>query len=431
MAQFERRLKTGYFVLEWLNAYAITLFFSYFFFYMQLDFGFGNRENLLLSAVVGFIYIFGAWQGGKVAQKRGYFFSLWIAFATMLLALAAGSQLPSAVSQCMVLILWTIGMCFSWPSLEALVSEGESRRGLSRMIGIYNVVWSSGAAVAYFTGGAMLESLGRASLFWVPAACHLAQLALLAWLTRLANTRRLPQPCGIPLEEAALINAECGVRSAERRQRAAVPCATLDANGSTDCSTDLSEGHVHPAKCKAFLRMAWLANPFAYVAMNTLIPLLPDLALRLKLSTALAGFVGSVWMFARLAAFVGLWQWTGWHYRFRWLISAYALMIACFAIILLVPIVWVIIAAELVFGLAVGLIYYSSLFYSMDVGETKGEHGGFHEALIGLGIFLGPAVGASTLRLFPSTPQAGVWAVCGLLVLGLGILITLRQRKMA
>ena len=152
--------------------------------------------------------------------------------------------------------------------------------------------------------------------------------------------------------------------------------------------------------------MAWLANPFAYVAMNTLIPLLPDLALRLKLSTALAGFVGSVWMFARLAAFVGLWQWTGWHYRFRWLISAYALMIACFAIILLVPIVWVIIAAELVFGLAVGLIYYSSLFYSMDVGETKGEHGGFHEALIGLGIFLGPAVGASTLRLFPSTPPS-------------------------
>ena len=27
-----------------------------------------------------------------------------------------------------------------------------------------------------------------------------------------------------------------------------------------------------PAKTRAFLRMAWLANPFAYIAINTFIP---------------------------------------------------------------------------------------------------------------------------------------------------------------
>ena len=102
---------------------------------------------------------------------------------------------------------------------------------------------------------------------------------------------------------------------------------------------------------------------------------------------------------------------------------------ASFAALLLVPNLAVIVTAQLVFGLAVGLIYYSSLFYSMDVGDTKGEHGGFHEALIGVGLFGGPAVGATALQLLPSTPAAGIWAVSALLVVGLIILLRLRTLR--
>ena len=184
-----------------------------------------------------------------------------------------------------------------------------------------------------------------------------------------------------------------------------------------------------PANAKIFLRMAWLANPFAYIAMFTVIPLIPHLAARLGLSTTLAGFVASVWMFARLFAFIGLWWWPGWHYHFGWLVGAYTLMALSFAVMLLVANLAVIVIAQLVFGLAVGLIYSSSLFYSMDVGETKGEHGGFHEALIGVGICVGPAVGATSLHFFPSRPNAGIWAVSGALALGFAALIMMRCRK--
>ena len=83
--------------------------------------------------------------------------------------------------------------------------------------------------------------------------------------------------------------------------------------------------------------------------------------------------------------------------------------------------------AQIFFGLATGLIYYSSLFYAMDVGEASSEHGGLHEAFIGTGIFLGPATGAAALTLAPQSANAGVFAVCGLLVLGLGGLLWLRQ----
>ena len=143
----------------------------------------------------------------------------------------------------------------------------------------------------------------------------------------------------------------------------------------------------------------------------------------------LAGFFCSAWFFARLGTFVLLWLWTGWHYRFGFLLTAYLLLIASFAVLLLVAQFWVILAAQLVFGLAIGLIYYSSLFYSMDVGETKGEHGGVHEAAIGAGIFLGPVVGATALRFFPQQSSSSIWAVSGLLLVGLAGLVWLRCRK--
>jgi hypothetical protein len=174
---------------------------------------------------------------------------------------------------------------------------------------------------------------------------------------------------------------------------------------------------------KAFLRMAWLANPFSYIAGNTLIAVMPEVAARLELTTTLAGFCCSVWFFARLGTFALLWLWPDWHYRFRWLLAAYVALIVAFAAITIVPSLAVVVAAQLVFGGAVGLIYYSSLFYSMDVGETKGEHGGIHEAAIGLGNFAGPAVGATSLYFLPQAANAGVLAVTVLLVCGLGGLV--------
>jgi predicted MFS family arabinose efflux permease len=160
------------------------------------------------------------------------------------------------------------------------------------------------------------------------------------------------------------------------------------------------------------------------------LPIIPTLAMRLGLSATQSGVFCSVWMFARLIAFAGLWHWTGWHYRFRWLVASNVLLIVSFAAILLAPSLRALVAAQIAFGLAIGLIYYSSLFYSMDVGDAKAEHGGIHEAVIGLGSFAGPAVGAVALRLVPNQANAGVAAVSGLLTIGLAVLVvTWRHAK--
>ena len=125
-----------------------------------------------------------------------------------------------------------------------------------------------------------------------------------------------------------------------------------------------------------------------------------------------------MWLFARLAAFLLLWRWDGWHYRFGYLNAAFALLIVSFAAMLLAPGLPVLVAAQVAFGLAAGLIYYSSLFYSMDSGENRAYQGGLHEAVIGIGSFAGPALGAAALHLFPRQLYAGALAVSGLLAVG-------------
>ena len=374
------RLKTGYFTLEGINAFATAFYFYYLFFFMRDRFGYGNLENLLLSAANGFIYMFAAWYGGRFAQRFGYHRALRVGFGTMGLALATGSMVDSATGQWAVMAVWTLGMCFTWPTLEALVSEGETTRTLPRWIGIYNLTWAGASALAYFAGGALLEWLGSRSIFLVPAALHALQLIFLRWLEH-----------------------------DSQRPVAAVPVIEVP-----------PEPISIPARARArsFLQLAWLANPFAYVAINTIIAVIPGLAQRHGLTPTWAGVFCSIWFFARFGAFAVLWLWPGWHYRFRWFAGAYLMLLAGFVVILLSPALWPVLLAQVGFGAAVGLVYYSSLFYSMDVGETKGEHGGIHEAAIGAGIFGGSAVGAAALALFPAFATAGAWAVSGLLFAG-------------
>ena len=174
--------------------------------------------------------------------------------------------------------------------------------------------------------------------------------------------------------------------------------------------------------------MAWLASPFAYIAINTLLAVMPAIAGKLGLSPTRVGLFCSIWFFGRFIAFAVFWKWAGWHYRFRWLLSAFLLLIGSFMAILLAHELWIVIVAQVFFGFATGLIYYSSLFYAMDVGEASSEHSGWHEAFIGMGIFAGPALGALALQLAPENPDAGTWAVTALLVCGLAGLIWLRCR---
>jgi MFS family permease len=391
-----RQTKTGIYAVEGLNSFATVYYLYYLYFFTQKSFGFGTKANFALAALNGAFCVIGSLLGGKFAQQRGYYKALKTGLIIMTLALAIGSQLATAFGHICAMCAMVTGMCFTWPSLEALISENESAERLPRMVGIYNVVWAGAGAVAYFVGGALLDKLGSRSIFYIPATIELALVVFVFWLEKQSREGNREQ-------RSEVRDQESGARAAALRE---------------------------PAQRKNYLHMAWLANPFAYIAINSLVATIPSLAIRLGLSATLAGFYCSMWCFARVAAFLVLWFWPGWHYRFRWLLAAYLAMSATFAAILFAHSIFMLITAQIIFGGALGLIYYSSLFYSMDSSDSQGEHGGIHEAAISFGNFAGPAIGAASLHFLPQHANGGIWAVSGLLVAGLaGLLVIWRNGK--
>jgi MFS family permease len=389
-----RNLKSACFVLEALNGLATVYFFYYLYFYTEERFKFTAIQSLLLAAALGCVYAFGSYYCGRFAQKFGYFTSIRCGAALMMVTFLACSQVGSLWLTMALVVAACIGMCLTWPAMEALVSEGEPPARLQGLVGFYNVVWAGVAGFAYFTGGAMLQKWGLQSMFYVPAGILLLELGLATWLEKKVRLQ--------PVEAV----------------HATLPLLH-----------PMKEGYQSPIAPATFLKLAWLANPMAYLAINTIISSVPALAQRLNLSPMLAGFVCSIWLFARAGAFVALWLWPGWHYRFRFLAASYVVMMVSFGVMFLVPHLWALVLSQIVLGPALGLIYFSSLFYSMDVGDTKGEHGGIHEAVIGVGNCVGPAVAAAASRFFPGRPGSGAWAVCLLLAPGLVGLYWLRYKE--
>src|SRR5208282_6248535 len=118
--------------------------------------------------------------------------------------------------------LFNVGTCFIWPTIEALVSEGEDAVGLPRMVGTYNVVWAATNALALFGGGTLVEKLGFKTIFFLPIAVFIVLLGLVFWLQKHAAAAR--------------------------------------ASSHKPASAPVPDPHrPSPAKTKAFLRMAWLA----------------------------------------------------------------------------------------------------------------------------------------------------------------------------
>ena len=388
-----RHSKLPCFVIEGLNAFATGIYFNWLFFYPQSQFHFGVAENLGLVALHGLVYPGAAWFGGWYAHRVGYFSALKIGFAVMTAALVTGALLPFALAQACVLMIWTFGMCFTWPTLQSLVSDGVTGPRLPRLAGIYNIVWSGVSGVSYFIGGALLDWLGVASLFWIPAVIHVGQIGMVFWLERTNSSEKI-----FPQEP--------------------IPGKVSDEPAEED-----------PLTKKKFLRLALLANPVAYIAINTAIPMIPVVAKRFELSPTLTGIFCSVWFFVRMGAFILFWLWPGWHYRFGFLLAAKFLLIVSFLGILFSPQLWILLVAQIFFGLSVGLIYYSSLYYSMHGGTSKSKHGGVHEAVIGLGTLLGAGVGLGAKYFFPNVNGVSIWAVSGLLLIGLAALIWLRIKR--
>lgn len=383
------RSRLPVYVLEGSNSFATAYYVNFLMFLLREDYGFSNLNNLVVGAVHGFIYGVASWQAGRIGQRRGLFPSLRIGFGGMSAALLVGWTMPSQWGQLICLGIWTVALCFTWPILEALVSEHEDPRRLPDRVGLYNVVWATMAAVGLSTGGWIFERLGPTSLYWLPLIIHGIQ-----WIATWPLERQRARWIASPPKPAAV-----------------------------------SFGERPEDQSRCFVRMAWMANPFNYMAINTIMVMAPGIASKVGLSIAEAGLVLSVWFYVRALAFLKLWWWDGWHYRFDWFICAFLFLFLGFVGTMVSPTVWGLVVAQVGFGWASALIYYSSLYYSMDQSHSHAEQGGFHEALIGLGLGGGPAISAGALWL-TGMPSSPAWIVGAGLLGAMGWVFGIRRTSM-
>ena len=292
------------------------------------------------------------------------------------------------------LFLYSGISAITWPALESLVSSGAEPGAMARRLGVYNCVWSGAGSVTFALAGIVLK-YWEPGIFVVPTLVHAAMAALLWSLDR----RRDAREAGDDAPEADDAPHPAGAAEPELLH-----------------SRTLA------------LWMSRLALPATFVVISSLLAAMPTLPLIQRLDPAARTAVASVWMASRWVSFLALGATSWWHTRPRALLWAAVLLLFAFVAITgrdqwlpgsprLATGPWVawIVAWQVLLGGALGLIYSASLYFGMVLSDGSTEHGGYHEALIGLGTVIGPGAGALAERLGGGDPRWGVVAVAAVL----------------
>ncbi len=381
-----------FFAAEAVNSFAATLLTVGLPFYMNHRFGWGARENFAMAACQGVLYVSGALLAKKLSGRWGRERSLLALYASMtVFALAVGisASMFWPVLMALLVAIETGLMAASWPMLESLVSAAGDPSRLSRRLGCYNIVWASTGSIALAATGAIIQHTPAWAFFGAVGAGHIIA-GVLVWL----RTRSMT-PC---IEDVGL----------------AYPPAH-------DAPRPMPD-EVVIRQHRLALWLSRIALPSTYVIVYSLAPALPSLHAIKQLSPTIATMVASIWFIARAAAFVITGNTTFWHKK-PWLmfLASVTMLLAFLGTIIpgamtgidLPQALLAMAFAQIVLGLSLGTIYSASLYFGMAVSEGSTEHGGYHEALIGLGQILGPTVGAVLQWIHPGALWPAVFSIAG------------------
>jgi len=398
------RVLGPWYVAEFLGSYASTLFLGGVYDWAQQQpINAGPSRRLWLSAIWGFAYIFISLLAGKFSERfgprRSSVSALSMSVLTASLALSS-IAFPRYWMLILVMFPFNLTASFIWPAIESGVTRTRAKLNLSSRIMLYNLSWSSAGFAAFFTHG-VLEKWSWYTIFAVPA---------------------------IAVGIGALVLGIFGVRSKDITAQN-VPVAS--AAHETLSKADIAR------RGQTFLKMAWIGNGFAYLAIYVLFPVTTQLALMAGIKDlATAGYVGSIWFMIRVFAFGALFLWTGWHYRLAWQIGPLVAMAGSLCAMLLFHQLAVFVIGQMVFGISIAVLYSGSLYYAMHVSAGHGGHAAFHEAVIGIGTMVGPTIGAlvATGDLDAAAMRkiaAGVTAVLLLGAVGMAVLAVKGGKRVA
>jgi MFS family permease len=394
---------------EAANAIAAILLVVGLSFYTSHRFGWGARENFSVAAFQGLLYALGALLAKRISQRWGRERSLLGLYAGMtVFAVAVGisASMNWAFVTALLAVVETGIVAASWPMLQSLVSAAGEPSQLSKRLGCYNLIWSALGAIAVAASGAVIQHAPAWTFFGIIAAGHFfaGVLIFIRWTAPRSNEGEPPQ-------------------SADR----------FNLPSSAQPPPDEAVVRRH----RLALWLARIALPSTYVVVYSIAPAFPSLHAIRQLTPTTATLVGSVWLIARAAAFAITGSTTFWHKRPGLMLLASVTMLFAF-VGTVVPgalteldlshALFAMILAQIVLGFSIGIVYAASLYFGMAVSDGSTAHGGYHEALIGLGQILGPLVGATMQWVYPGTLWPAVIAIAGLVSVTVGIEVVVGVR---
>lgn len=376
-------------------------------------YGFSQVDNYILGVVIGVTYIVGSLGAGPLVRAiRGKVPSLsdravliWL--MGIMAALCVVPLVAKAADITTSWPLWFLVCTYSpltgilWPVVESFVSGGRSGPDLLRSLGKWNIVWSAAVVLASWGMGPALEKHAVAAIAALGAVHILSCLVL------------IPFP-----------------RFAARHE------------------ADAHAANV-PAVYRDLLATFRICLPVSYVVSSALGPFLPSAMDTLAVPIAWQPVVLSAWQLPRMLGFVVHQVTTAWRGNWAHPISGGVMLAVGFIAAILAPRLAADIGTTMgtvllvggltVFGAGMSCIYSGAIYYAMSVGNAEVDAGGAHEALIGVGYTIGPAIGlVPTMMIARGTISAtrfepivlGSVAVVGVIGVVLVARAVARQHKM-
>jgi MFS family permease len=248
-----------------------------------------------------------------------------------------------------------LGHALFWPQVEAELAAEADTHTLRQRLGRFNISWSVGDCLGALVAGVTLS-----------LRPHLP--FLLCVVTGI----------GISLLTSVLGLSTAGDRARSREHRPA-------------------KNHLLPASHGTFWKLALTANLFSAGFVSIVRRLFPDVAVEAFHYSGLQwGFMVMVVGLTRTAVFAVMARHHGWLYRPKRFFLVQALFPVSFLLIVLAQAYWVFLLAFALMGMATGVLYFSSIYYSVHGASSQAHRAGLHEASWGLGEGLIPlAVGRS------------------------------------
>ncbi|MFN5944029.1 MAG: hypothetical protein ACK5ZG_16230 [Phycisphaerae bacterium] len=348
--------------LTFINSLGTGVVTNGIFFITKQAYGFSALSNFALGVLLGVTYIIGALGAGPVQRSLRRFMSTRAVLASVMLALTLMCLLPIAAQRAGVTASWPAWVLVGiysplsgmlWPIVESYMSGGRSGNALRRIIGVWNIVWSSALVVAYWAISPLIKD-------------HAVEAVALLGMTHVVGLACL---FSFAKEPAQHVHEE-------------------------------HEPHP-PVYEKLLVTFRWLL-PMSYVVSSALGPYLPDLMPKLGVREGMQTITASAWLIPRCLTFAAFGFWPGWHGRWWPALAGGGALLAGFAICVVSPLAGggglaVLLAGLALFGCGMGIIYSGAIYYAMEVGKSQVDAGGAHEALIGAGYTLGPLCGIAAV----------------------------------